>query len=67
MAPASPTSPVQKLHAAFDPRLLLRPPHQTEQRLEAVVANQRLITLVDLPAAAHRKCGTTVLGLSHHT
>lgn len=43
---------LQELHATFDARLLLGPPHQAKQRLEIVMACQSKVTLVDLPAAA---------------
>jgi hypothetical protein len=43
---------LQELHASFDTRLLLRPTHQAKQRLEIVVARQRLITPVDLACSA---------------
>jgi len=43
---------LQVAHAAFDMRLLLRPSHHAEQRLERVMTGQRLVALVELPFAA---------------
>jgi hypothetical protein len=43
---------LHELHPTFDPRLLLRPPHQAEQRLEVVVAGQGRITLMELTTPA---------------
>jgi hypothetical protein len=39
--------PLQELHPAFDTRLLLRLTHHAEQRLEAIVAGQGRVTLVE--------------------
>jgi hypothetical protein len=43
---------LQELDTALDARLLLGPTHQAEQRLEQVVAGQRLVAVVELPIAA---------------
>jgi hypothetical protein len=54
---------LQMPHAAFDARLLLRPPHHAEERLERVVAHQRLIALVEPAFAAGEQVRRDRLGI----
>jgi hypothetical protein len=56
----------------LDARLLLRPPRQTKQRQEGVMANQRLVTLVEPPLATDEQLRRYRLGvvppqLARHT
>jgi len=62
---------LQRLHALLDARLLLRPAHQAEQRLEAVVTGQRRVTRVQPALAAleqvrHHRLGVVPPQLARH-
>jgi hypothetical protein len=54
---------LQMAHPALDVSLLLRPAHQTEQRREGIVADQRLIALMELARAAREQVGRHRLGI----
>jgi len=54
---------LQVPHAAFHARLLLRPAHQAEARLEAIVTGQGLVTVVELALAADTDVGRHGFGI----
>ncbi len=54
---------LQVPHAPLDAGLLLRPTHQTEQRLKGVVAAQRQVAVVELPLSTRKQLRGHGLGI----